>query len=158
MWLHFCLYSAYKKSILWSTARKKKGRVLIGSWLKALQHSKMLMAAWLTFGSNDIRSGLLGFFYNFIEKYEIFICYSEHVDLFMNFYLARSLFLFAEYLGIPSLQCQWGLFRDKETQLWFLFPWTARVTAHCVHGLDKAMSMQRKELLGGEENQKTVSF
>lgn len=46
----------------------EKRQVLIGSWLKALQHSKMLMAAWLAFGSNDIRD-LLGFFYNFIEKY-----------------------------------------------------------------------------------------
>lgn len=33
---------------------------------------------------------------------------------------------------------------EIETLLWYRFPWNACVTARCVHGLDKAMSVQRK--------------
>lgn len=78
-----------------------------------------------------------------------------------NFFWQEVYFYFQNILvenGIPSLQRQWDLFGDKETQLWSQFPWITRVTAHCVHGLDKAMSMQRKELTGGEGKQKIVSF
>lgn len=47
----------------------------------------MLMAAWLTFRNHDIRDfWFVGVFWSFYCK----ICYSEHVDLFMIFYLAKK--------------------------------------------------------------------
>jgi len=55
------------------------------------------MGTWLTFGEQCYKS--YGVFLHVSEKYEILICYSQHVDLFETFYLVKNLFLFPKDLG-----------------------------------------------------------